>query len=135
MKIVRIVFALGLIVIASTATAQITITDFATAAAHTATAAIIADTIVLKDGGNISGTGVVNAAATNLTSAASLADALNLLAAGDGGTNAIISFGTWGGDSYIVIDNTAGATLASTDTVIKLVGVTNLAAADMAYAA
>ena len=120
---------------AGTATSQITITDFKTAANNTANSAVIADTLVLKDAGNITGTGVVAGAATNLVGAASLAAALDLLAAGNGGVNAAITFGVYGGDTYVVIDNTAGATLAATDAVIKLTGVTTMVAADMSYAA
>ena len=122
--------------VAGTATSQITITDFATAAAHTATAAIIADTLQLSKTTVVAnGNGSINAAATNLTSAASLADALNLLTAGDGSATSIVSWGVYGGDTYVVVDNTAGATLAATDAVIKLVGVTNLVAADMSIIA
>lgn len=113
---------------AGTATSQITITDFATAAAHTATSAIVADNLTVK----FTTAASVNAAATNLAAAASLTDALNLLAAGAGGSTAqIVAYGTYGGDTYVVSDHTAGATLAATDTVIKLTGVTNLALADI----
>ncbi len=113
---------------AGTATSQITITDFATAAAHTANAAVIADNLTIK----FTTGAIVNAAPTSLTSAASLADALNLLAAGVGGAGAqLIAYGTYGGDTYVVADYTAGSTLAATDSVIKLTGVTNLAFADI----
>jgi S-layer protein len=119
-------------VAAGTATSQITITDFATVAANTANAAIIADVLAFKDAGvNIAGTAVVAVAATSLAAAASLVDALNLLAAGDGSTNAAIKFGVFGGDTYVVVDNTAGATLEATDFVVKLTGVTNLTAAEI----
>jgi Ca2+-binding RTX toxin-like protein len=114
---------------AGTATSQITITDFATAAAHTATAVVIADVLNITK----ATAATVNAAATSLTSAASLADALNLLAAGGGDAAAqLVAYGTYGGDTYVVVDYTAGSTLAATDTVIKLTGVTNLAFADLA---
>jgi hypothetical protein len=122
--------------VAGSATSQITITDFATAAAHTATAAIIADTLQLsKTSVLANGNGAINNAATSLSGAASLSDALNLLATGDGHSTSIVAWGVYNGDTYVVVDNSAASTLQTADAVIKLVGVTNLAAADMSIIA
>lgn len=122
--------------VAGSATSQVTITDFATAAMHTATPAIVADALQISQttvAGN--GTPTINAGATNLTTAASLADALNLLSVGNGSVNSIVAYGTYNGDTYVVVDNTAAGTLNAADAVIKLTGVTNLAAADIAIIA
>ena len=119
--------------VAGTATAQITITDFATAAANTANTAIVADVLEFSKAG-VSGIGtpVVSASATNLSGATSVASALNLLAAGDGHTaNSIVTYGSYGGDTYVVYDTSAVGTLTTADVVVKLVGVTNLAFADI----
>ena len=69
--------------------------------------------------------GVLTAAATDLSGAADLTAALKLLAAGDGGTNAAVTWGTYNGNTYLVEDLTDGA-LATTDVVVELTGTLDL---------
>lgn len=62
-----------------------------------------------------------------LGSAATLANYLDSAAAGDGSTNEVISWFNYGGNTYVVVDNTAGATFtAATDSVIVLTGTIDL---------
>ena len=113
--------------VAGSATAQITITDFVTAL----------DSIQISKAVNApNGTQVLNTAATSLAAATSVATALNILASGTGaGTNSVVSWGVYNGDTYIVADNNNSATLNAADVVIKLTGVTNMAAADLTLVA
>jgi len=78
------------------------------------------------------GNGTFNATAVNVSGAADFASALNLAAAGDGSTNGAVSYFQQGGNTYVVVDNSASAAfVAGVDAVIKLTGVVNLAAADI----
>jgi S-layer protein len=62
-------------------------------------------------------------AAVNVSTATTLQGALNLAAAGAGGT---VSWFTYGGNTYVVEDNGAGATFGSGDVVVKLNGIVDL---------
>ena len=66
--------------------------------------------------------------------AATLDNYLAAAAAGDGATgNEIMTWFTYGGDTYVVVDNTAAAAFTSaTDTVVKLTGVTSISTATVA---
>jgi S-layer protein len=76
------------------------------------------------------GAEVFNATKVNVAAATTLTDALNLAAAGDGGTtNSIISWFQYGGNTYIVEDNSAGATFGANDIVVKLNGTIDLSTA------
>jgi hypothetical protein len=72
------------------------------------------------------GTGVFTTTAVTLSGAASVGAALDLLAAGDGSTNAAIKWGVFGGNTYLVEDLGAGATFAATDIMVKITGVHDL---------
>lgn len=101
-----------------------TITDFT----------VGADKLTLKD----QGTEVFNATKVDISAATNLTEALNIAAAGDGSTHAIINWFQYGADTYIVQDLTAGATIAATDIVVKLTGLidlSTLAVADFNFAA
>jgi len=65
----------------------------------------------------------------DLSGAATLAAALNTLAAGN---NSDLKWGTFGGNTYIVDDVGAGATFAATDTAVKLTGVLDLSTSTLA---
>ena len=65
----------------------------------------------------------------NVASATTLTDALNTAAAGDGSTNGAISWFQYGGNTYIVEDNSAGATFGAGDIVVKLTGLVDLSTA------
>lgn len=106
--------------------APLVITDFVTAA----TSATNKDAII----GDVVGTPTEATVGTDLAAATTLTAALNLLSTGNGAVNAAVGWGVWGGDTYVVVDVSAGATFVdSTDIVIKLTGVTNLAAADLTF--
>jgi hypothetical protein len=66
----------------------------------------------------------------DLANPATLKDALNLAAAGDGQTTSTVVTFQYQGDTYILVDKSAGATLGSDDAVIKLVGTHTLSDAD-----
>jgi hypothetical protein len=72
------------------------------------------------------GTSVFTAAKVDLSGAATVGAALDLLAAGAGNVNGIVKWGTFGGNTYIVNDNGAGATFAATDIMVKLTGTLDL---------
>jgi len=72
------------------------------------------------------GTSVFTAAKVDLSGAASVGAALDLLAAGNGSTNGIVKWGNYGGNTYIVNDNTSGATFAATDIMVKMTGTLDL---------
>jgi S-layer protein len=68
-----------------------------------------------------------NAQEVTLGASATLANYLDSAAAGNGttaggGDDEIITWFEFGGNSYIVMDNTAGATFAATDAVVALTG-------------
>jgi S-layer protein len=73
--------------------------------------------------------GAFTAAKVDLSSAASLGAALDLLVAG---ANTDIKWGTYNGNTYIVDDVAAGATVAATDTVVKLTGTLDLSTSTFA---
>ena len=52
--------------------------------------------------------------------------------AGDGSTNSILRYFEFGGDTYLVNDNTAGATFAATDAVIEITGSVDLSDSTLA---
>ncbi len=73
------------------------------------------------------GTEVFTKAAVVVTGAADLDAALNLAAASDGASAGLVKWFVFGGDTYVVQDNTAAATFtAATDAVVKLAGVLDL---------
>jgi hypothetical protein len=96
----------------ATGTASMTtITDFVAAN----------DKIVFSTGGTFAPTKV------DVSSAQTFETALNLAAAGTTGT--AITWFTYGTDTYIVDDNTAGTTFGADDIVVKLVGTFDLSTA------
>jgi len=84
------------------------------------------ESLILNAG---NGTNVFTTAKVDVSAAADLTAALNLAAAGDGSANSKVSWFQFGGNTYVVEDNTAGATLAATDQVVKLVGTVDLSTA------
>jgi hypothetical protein len=94
-------------------------------------AAILAHTLTLKGfgGADIMDVGAIathglpsQSTAISVGSASTLKAALNLAAATDvGATSAIVTF-EYGGDTYVLVDNSASKTLTADDAVIKLVG-------------
>jgi len=72
------------------------------------------------------GTSVFTATKVDLSAAASVGAALDLLAAGAGNMNGIVKWGNYGGNTYLVNDNGAGATFAATDIMVKLIGTLDL---------
>lgn len=81
------------------------------------------------------GTPVFNANKVDVSGAADLAGAIDLAAAGAGNVNGIVRYFNWSGDSYVVFDASAGATFVNgADSVIKVAGVTDLAAGDFVLA-
>jgi Ca2+-binding RTX toxin-like protein len=71
---------------------------------------------------------------TGVTFDTNIATTYTAAAAGNGSVNSAIKWFTTGGDAYLVIDNTAGATAATTDAIIKIVGVTDLSGATFSAA-
>jgi S-layer protein len=72
-------------------------------------------------------------AKVTLGGAATLTQYLDAAAAGDGGTNALVKWFQFGTDTYVVVDNAAGATFVSaTDAVVKLTGVIDLSTSALA---
>lgn len=63
---------------------------------------------------------------------ATLDQYLDTAAAGNGGGNALVKWFQFGTDTYVVLDNTAAATFAGTDAVVKLTGVVDLTASTLA---
>jgi len=102
----------------STTAATLTITDFVTGSDKLDVSAISVNN------------GTFSTTAVTVTSATTLTQAIGLAAAGDGSANGIVSYFQFGGDTYVVVDNTAGA-YAATDAVIKLTGAVTLAASDI----
>lgn len=64
------------------------------------------------------------------TGATTLLEALNAVAAGNGGTNAIATAFQFQGNTYAVVDYTAGATFATSDIAVRLDGLHSLTVAD-----
>lgn len=84
---------------------------------------------IIDVAGIVSGTiaGATLGTATTLGGAATFANYLDAIAAGDGSTNEIDGWFQLGGNTYLVIDNSAGATFQDgVDTVIELVGTIDL---------
>jgi hypothetical protein len=73
--------------------------------------------------------GAFTTTAITLSGAASEQGAIDLLLAG---SNSDIKWGVYNGNTYIVDDVDAGATLAATDTVVKIIGIHNLATSTLA---
>lgn len=73
--------------------------------------------------------GAFTATKVDLSGAATLAAALDTLAAGN---NSDLKWGTFGGNTYIVDDVGAGATFGATDTAVKLTGVLDLSTSTFA---
>ncbi|TFI48398.1 hypothetical protein E4O93_07980 [Diaphorobacter sp. DS2] len=67
--------------------------------------------------------GAFTAAKVDLSGAANEAAAINLLAAGN---NSDLKWGVYGGNTYILDDVGAGATIDATDTIVKLTGTLDL---------
>uniref|UniRef100_UPI00054EB07A hypothetical protein n=1 Tax=Campylobacter fetus TaxID=196 RepID=UPI00054EB07A len=104
------------------------------------------DTVTLKKGGTsidyitindfskddkivLDGTDFASAKAIEkltLANTTGFSDYVNQAASGDGNTNPIVKYFHYQNDTYIVVDKGAGATLANTDTVIKLAGIHEL---------
>jgi len=98
----------------------------------------IADTDVIDIAGIVNGVVTLTAAQLDareisLGSSATLAQYIGAAAAGDGSGTSILSWFDFGTDTYLVVDNTAGAAFAATDGIIKLTGVVDLS--DSAVAA
>jgi len=68
----------------------------------------------------------VAAAEVSLGGSATLAQYIAAASAGDGSGNSLMTWFDFGGDTYIVLDNSAGAAFAATDGIIKLTGVVDL---------
>ena len=82
-------------------------------------------------------TGVIADAALGakitLGAAATFDQYLDSAAAGNGGTNALVTWFQYNGDTYLVVDNSAGATfVGGTDAVIKLTGTVTLTGSALA---
>jgi hypothetical protein len=87
-------------------------------------AGVDSTTFTLKDKGTETGvtSGLLTATATDLSGVASLTAALNLLAAGAGNTNGVVTWGRYGGNTY-----SAGATFVDgTDIAVKITGSVDL---------
>jgi hypothetical protein len=69
------------------------------------------------------------AAKVDLSAAASVGAALDILAAGN---NSDVKWGVYNGNTYIIDDVGAGATFAATDTMVKLAGVLDLSTSTFA---
>lgn len=120
-------------------------TSNVTAGVGAAAAADIAGTLVkttitdfIKGDSLVLGTTVTSNTFSNtkvdVSAAQNLGAALDLAAAGAGtAATALTKWFTYGADTYIVQDKTAGATLAATDTVIKLNGVLDLSTSTLAH--
>lgn len=72
------------------------------------------------------GTEVFNASPVDVSSATSVGAALDLAAVAGDGTNGNISWFQYGGNTYLVEDNSASTSLASGDVIVKFVGAVDL---------
>ena len=78
------------------------------------------------------GTEVFTTAAKTLSGDAALSDFLDLAAAGNGSINGIFTWFNYGGNTFVVQDQTAGAIfVVATDMVVKLTGVHDLKLSDV----
>ena len=78
---------------------------------------------------NGAGTEVFTKTKVDVSAATTLAAALDLAAAGDGQTtDGIVKWFQFDNNTYVVADNTSGATFAATDFAVKLVGTLDLSA-------
>lgn len=76
------------------------------------------------------GADTFNSTAVSLSPAAALSDYINAAAAGNGGTDGITRWFKFGGNTYVVVDNSAGTNfVAGTDRVIALTGEIDLSTA------
>ncbi|WP_079435526.1 hypothetical protein [Zoogloea sp. LCSB751] len=92
------------------------------------------DTISLL-GTGLGGTNTFSTTKVDVSAAQNLGAALDLAAAGAGtATAALTKWFTWGNDVYLVEDRTAGATVATTDVIVKLAGVSDLSTSGVAAA-
>ena len=81
------------------------------------------------------GTEVFTTAAVSLGGGSTLTDYMNAAAAGNGGTNGIVRWFQFEGNTYVVQDLSAGATfVANTDRAIKLNGLIDLSTATLSTA-
>jgi Ca2+-binding RTX toxin-like protein len=81
------------------------------------------------------GTEVFTTAAVSLGGGSTLTDYMNAAAAGNGGTNGIVRWFQFEGNTYVVQDLSAGATfVANTDRAIKLTGLIDLSTATLSTA-
>ena len=72
------------------------------------------------------GTEVYNSTKLVLAGTATFLDYVTLAVAGNGGTNGITSWFNYGGNTYLVQDNAAGATASATDVIVELSGTVEL---------
>jgi len=73
--------------------------------------------------------GVLTATVTNVSVAGTFLEALDIASAGDGTTNGIVTWFQYGGDTYLVQDNSGSATNdIATDVVVKITGTVDLLA-------
>jgi S-layer protein len=87
------------------------------------------DSITLVDKGTeVGGDGtVLTATATDVSIAGTVLEALNLASVGDGGTNGIVKWFQFGGDTYLVNDLSASTSFVDgADQVIKITGLVDL---------
>jgi len=84
------------------------------------------ESIILNAG---NGTNVFTTAKIDVSGAADLTAAYNLAAAGDGSVNSLVKWFQFGGNTYVIEDNSAGATLGAGDEVVKLIGTVDLSTA------
>ena len=72
---------------------------------------------------------MLTATATNVSLAGTLLEAIDLAAAGNGATNAIVAWFQFGGNTYLVQDRTADTTFNdASDILIKITGEVDLLA-------
>ena len=102
-----------------------------TSATHVVIADLTAgDTIEIAD--IDTGVATWNATEVTLGAAATFANYLDAAAAGAGNANSIARWFEFGGNTYIVNDNTAGATFAATDALIEITGSVDLSDSTLA---
>ena len=102
-----------------------------TSAVHVTIADLTAGDVI-DIAGIDTGTATWNATAVTLGASATLANYLDAASAGDGSTNSIARYFQFDGDTYIVNDNTAGATFAATDAIIEITGLVDLSDSTLA---
>jgi hypothetical protein len=87
------------------------------------------DKITLAAG---NGTAAFTATKVDVSAASTVAAALDLASASDGSTNSAIKWFQFGGNTYLVEDNTAASTFSATDVAVKLVGTLDLSTSTLA---